>query len=239
MQKILNHCIGFRQKNITHMIIASGYYILTLILSMLTEDIILFFIVFFWSAPACLFAIYESITTRKARNLLIIPFCFILIILSIFPVAFLLFIFGIFVFRWAKKHKSKSGEKKVDTTASFTDAKNVANLQFSYSDIHTVNITGVMHEHNGIDPQTIIPTLAEDDEILLEWDSKNKYDSTAIKVKTVNGIHIGWIPKDADIKEQILNTWNNGGDVIAWVYETYELPSYPGNIGLCIGISCI
>ena len=96
-----------------------------------------------------------------------------------------------------------------------------------------------MREHDNIDPQTIIPTLNEMDEIVLEWDRKNKYDSTAIKVKTLSGIQIGWIAKNDNIKPLLINAFKNGDDIIAWVSETYELPSYPGNVGLCIEITIL
>lgn len=106
----------------------------------------------------------------------------------------------------------------------------------SISDLYEINITGVLKEHDGVNPQDIICRLREDDELTLEPDPNNPYDPTAIKVKTVNGLQIGWIPRDCNVKPLMFETWRNGGDVLANFVESYPLSAYPDKLGACIEI---
>lgn len=54
-----------------------------------------------------------------------------------------------------------------------------------------INLAGVTMENR----QNIIAQLDPHTPILLIRDSFNQYDKNAIAVKTINGVMIGWIPK--------------------------------------------
>ena len=103
--------------------------------------------------------------------------------------------------------------------------------------IYNMNIVGVMHDHDGVNPQDIIPKMYEGDQVLLEADADNKFDHYAVKIKTLDGQQIGWLPKGENLQIDIFNRLTKGQTVYARVKEGYALPSYPGNIGLCIEVA--
>ena len=103
--------------------------------------------------------------------------------------------------------------------------------------IYNMNIVGVMHEHDGVNPQNIIPKMYEGDQVLLDADVDNEFDTHAVKVKTLDGQQIGWLPKGENLQIDIFNRLTKGQTVYARVKEGYELSSYPGNIGLCIEVA--
>lgn len=103
--------------------------------------------------------------------------------------------------------------------------------------VYDLNVTGTMHLHDGIDPQLIIPQLFEGDQILLEADPNNKYDSSAVKVKTTQGWQIGWLPSDEKLQYDVFCRLMEGQEVYARVNKGYLLDYYPGKIGLVIDIA--
>lgn len=103
--------------------------------------------------------------------------------------------------------------------------------------IYDMNVTGVMREHDGIDPQTIIPKLFEGDRLLLEADPTNPYDPNAVKVKTMNGIQIGWLPQGENLQIDIADRLNSGQTVYARINKGYLLDNHPGKIGLVIDVA--
>lgn len=103
--------------------------------------------------------------------------------------------------------------------------------------VYNINIVGVLHPKDGINPQDVIPQMFEGDRVLLEADPNNKHDDYAVKVKTHDGIQIGWLPKDDSLQMDIFDCLMKGQTVYAKIKEGYELPSYPGNIGLCIEVA--
>lgn len=129
---------------------------------------------------------------------------------------------------------------------AINNAQNVANyFEFPQTDghghklltVYDMNVTGVMREHDGIDPQTIIPKLHEGEQLLLEADPTNKYDSNAVKVKTINGIQIGWLPQGENLQIDVANRLNRGQVVYARVKKGYLLDNYPGKVGLVIDVA--
>lgn len=103
--------------------------------------------------------------------------------------------------------------------------------------IYNMNIVGVLHNHDGVNPQAIIPKMYEGDQVVLEADPDNNFDTHAVKVKTLDGQQIGWLPKGENLQIDIFNRLTKGQTVYARVKEGYELSSYPGNIGLCIEVA--
>lgn len=103
--------------------------------------------------------------------------------------------------------------------------------------VYDMNVTGVMREHDGIDPQTIIPKLFEGDQLLLEADPDNEYDANAVKVKTMDGIQIGWLPKGENLQIDIADRLNSGQTVYARIKKGYLLDNYPGKVGLVIDVA--
>lgn len=103
--------------------------------------------------------------------------------------------------------------------------------------IYDVNVVGVIHEHDGINPQLIIPKMYKGDQVILEADPNNNYDQCAVKVKTLDDQQIGWLPRGESLQIDIFNRLIEGRTVYARVKEGYELASRPGNIGLCIEIA--
>lgn len=103
--------------------------------------------------------------------------------------------------------------------------------------VYNINIVGVLHPHNGINPQDVIPQMFAGDRIILEADPTNEYDDHAVKVKNTDGIQIGWLPKGESLQIDIFDRLQGGQTVYARIKEAYELQSYPGNIGLCIEVA--
>lgn len=150
---------------------------------------------------------------------------------------FLFCAFSVLLWCMSNKYKKEASEKP-----QYRPTNNASNImgQIVWTDeTYNINVTGVMHEHNGINPQMIIPKLKEEDEVILEIDENNRYDSTAIKVKTVSGIQIGWVSQKEEIKPLLFSTIKNGNDVIAWVSRKYKLTSYPGKLGLSITVTIL
>lgn len=103
--------------------------------------------------------------------------------------------------------------------------------------IYDINVTGVMHNQDGVDPQTIIPQLYEGEQIILEADPENIYDKNAVKVKTVHGQQIGWLPQGDNLQIDIANRLNSGQTVYARVKKGYWLDNYPGKVGIIIDVA--
>ena len=103
--------------------------------------------------------------------------------------------------------------------------------------IFDINVTGVMNIHDGIDPQIIIPMMCEGDRVILEADQNNEYDSCAVKVKTLDDVHIGWLPKGENLQIDIYNRLIDGQTVYARVKKGYLLNNYPGKVGLVIDVA--
>lgn len=81
-------------------------------------------------------------------------------------------------------------------------------------------ITGVTKIHNGVNPQKIIPYLKRGENLILEADSNNKYDKLAVKVLTIDGEQIGWIPRECyatNLQEDIFYRLTDGLTVLAKV----------------------
>ena len=120
--------------------------------------------------------------------------------------------------------------------SAFTEVTSYNDDTNYYPNTHGIDVVGVMHRQSGVNPQKIIRKLKKADKIILEYDPTNKYDSTAIKVKTASGIHIGWIAKNDSVKPLLLDAFKNKKDIIACISEIYKLQSYPGNLGFKIDI---
>ncbi len=100
-----------------------------------------------------------------------------------------------------------------------------------------INIVGVLHSKDGVNPQEIIPQMFEGDRVLLEADPRNAYDKNAVMVKTHDGVQIGWLPKKTSLQIDIFDRLMKGQAVYAKIKEGYELSTNPGNIGLCIEVA--
>jgi len=126
-----------------------------------------------------------------------------------------------------------------------SDTKHNLNFEFPETDasghkiltIYDMNVVGVMHIQDGIDPQTIIPKLYEKEQIILETDSANRYDPYAVKVKTINGVQIGWLPKGENLQIDISKRLNSGQTVLARIKKAYLLNNYPGKVGIVIDVA--
>lgn len=103
--------------------------------------------------------------------------------------------------------------------------------------VYNINVVGVLHEHDGIDPQTIIPQLYEGEQMILEADPSNKHDEYAVKVKTITGEQVGWLPQGANLQIDIFNRLTEGQTVYARVKKGYLMDRYPGKVGLVIDIA--
>lgn len=110
---------------------------------------------------------------------------------------------------------------------------------YLWKNIHNVNVVGVLHSYNGVNPQSLIHNLKKNDKVILCWDRDNKYDKKAIEVRTVQNQHIGWLSKDEEEKKPLLNAFKNGNEVVSWVSRIYNLYSSPGNLGIAIGFTII
>ncbi|NDO20489.1 hypothetical protein FMM68_12615 [Lachnospiraceae bacterium MD329] len=106
--------------------------------------------------------------------------------------------------------------------------------------IYDTIITGVNKLHNGIDPQPYISELSSGDDILLIPDPYNRYDQSAIKVCTEEGVQIGWIPKGDDLdslhfQQDVFYRLQNNYAVLAKVKEKYTTKS--GDVGVIIDVA--
>ena len=90
--------------------------------------------------------------------------------------------------------------------------------------IYDINVTGVMHNQDG-------------EQIILEADPENIYDKNAVKVKTVHGQQIGWLPQGDNLQIDIANRLNSGQTVYARVKKGYWLDNYPGKVGIIIDVA--
>lgn len=71
-----------------------------------------------------------------------------------------------------------------------------------------------------VDNQDVFKRLEKNDPLLLEREADNKYDSNAIKVLTIDGEKLGYIPKrDNDIFCRLMDS---GKILHARVYSCYE-----------------
>lgn len=82
MDRILNHLVGFRTRNKTHMIIAGVYYVLTFIMAMFMDGMQFFMLCFSWCTPFVVFAIIDFIKTKNGKNLIAIPVCFFIVAIA-------------------------------------------------------------------------------------------------------------------------------------------------------------
>lgn len=103
--------------------------------------------------------------------------------------------------------------------------------------VYDMNVTGVMKNQNGINPQGIIPKLRQGEQIILEADPNNQYDNCAVKVKTLNNIQIGWLPMGENLQIDIFERLQKGQTVYARVNRIYDLDLYPGKKGLIIDVA--
>ena len=144
-------------------------------------------------------------------------------------------LFGVFIWVLSNsigKKKSKQGNSHNDFQFPETDEHGHAILN-----VYDMNVSGVLHEYDGIDPQMIIPKLYEGEQIILEADPLNQYDKNAVKVKTINGIQIGWLEKGSNLQIDIFERLNSGQTVYARVKKGYFLDKYPGKVGLVIDVA--
>lgn len=82
MNKITDYIVGFRSKNKNHMIIASIYYIATLLLAISFKENSLFSVVLFWSVPFIVYAIKDAKNLKNYKSLIYIPVCLVLLTVS-------------------------------------------------------------------------------------------------------------------------------------------------------------
>lgn len=75
-----------------------------------------------------------------------------------------------------------------------------------------------------VDNQDVFKRLEKNDPLLLEREADNKYDSNAIKVLTIDGKKLGYIPKsDNSIYARLMDS---GKILNARVYSCYENDYY-------------
>lgn len=104
-------------------------------------------------------------------------------------------------------------------------------------EVRDSNVTGIMHMHNGINPQSLIHNMHIGDKVFLVADPNNKYDDNAVMVCNSQGIQVGWLPKGSYEQLEVSERLMNGDFVCASVKKIYEMDLYPGNYGLVINIS--
>lgn len=81
-KKLLNHVPGYRSRSNINMVIASIYYILTLFMASVFKELCAFILITMWSIPFVIFSVIDAIKLKKAKKLITIPICFILMIIS-------------------------------------------------------------------------------------------------------------------------------------------------------------
>ena len=156
-------------------------------------------------------------------------------LLFIEPIAGIIFlVLAIFIWFAGKNMKGQAKEIKGRKSFEFPQTDGHGHKLLT---VYDMNVTGVMREHDGIDPQTIISKLHEGEQLLLEADPDNEYDSNAVKVKTIRGIQIGWLPQGENLQIDIADRLNNGQTVYARAKKRYLLDNYPGEVGLVIDVA--
>lgn len=162
-----------------------------------------------------------------------------LLISSIFPLIGIYFIIAgilmlIFLPRMFKDSQSNDVNRKPLSNFIFptTDGHGHQALK-----IYDINVTGVMKEHGGVNPQAIIANLRIGEQIILEADPDNQYDNRAVKVKTLSNIQIGWLPMGENLQIDIFERLQKGQTVYARVNRIYDLDLYPGKKGLIIDVA--
>lgn len=83
-----------------------------------------------------------------------------------------------------------------------------------------------------VDNQDVFKRLEKNDPLLLEREADNKYDSNAIKVLTIDGKKLGYIPKsDNSIYARLMDS---GKILNARVYSCYENDYYNWSVSIKI-----
>lgn len=86
--------------------------------------------------------------------------------------------------------------------------------------IHNIlrfNISGTTYQHIGKSPSRVIPKLNIADDLLLIPNPENTHDPEAVRVMTLDGNQIGWVPKDHPRKHQIFSRLMDGYEVFSCV----------------------
>ena len=83
--------------------------------------------------------------------------------------------------------------------------------------IFRLNISGTTYQHIGKPPSKTIPKLRIADDLVLVPNPENKYDPQAVRVMTLEGNQIGWIPKNHLRKQQIFSRLMDGYEVFSCV----------------------
>lgn len=79
---ITDYIPGFRSRSKNHIIIATAYYILSLLGAICLKSDFLFALILLWSVPFCTFAVIDTIKSKNLSKLLPLPICFWLLLLS-------------------------------------------------------------------------------------------------------------------------------------------------------------
>ena len=82
IERIFNHVPGYRTRTDKNMVIATVYYMLTLIMAVFMTDLFMFALVMMWSVPFVVFSVIDTIKSKEAKKIIPVPICLFLLISS-------------------------------------------------------------------------------------------------------------------------------------------------------------
>lgn len=114
-------------------------------------------------------------------------------------------------------------ETSVASTASGFDFPKTDKNGKPILQLITLEVHGIMHEHGETDPQAVLPTLSEHEQLILIPDTENEHDPYAVRVLTIDSQQIGWLPAgNKDIFERLIEN----REVYARIKRVYERSWY-------------
>ena len=87
------------------------------------------------------------------------------------------------------------------------------------SNLAQFNITGTSYDHLNSTPAKEIPKLHPCDKLVLAPNPENEHDPHAVRVLTVNGKQIGWIPAAYEGKDLIFRRLQEGFEICCLVKD--------------------
>lgn len=87
------------------------------------------------------------------------------------------------------------------------------------SNIMDLNISGTSFKHLDSDPSKVIPKLGKGELLVLAPNPENEHDPEAIRVLTLRGEQIGWIPRSYQGKSLIFRRLQEGYHICCFVND--------------------
>lgn len=90
------------------------------------------------------------------------------------------------------------------------------------SNIMDLNISGTTFNHLDSNPSKVIPKLEHGERLVLAPNPENEHDPEAIRVLTLRGKQIGWIPRSYEGKSLIFRRLQEGYHICCFVNDHGE-----------------